>query len=260
MFSPDDSSGEFLLDWRIRLFVLLPITFATGLMAVLKHNVIALMLQPPRLDLFKMRDAAALGRCTALRKAASYLHPAQFEARREYLAAAEGPLQRAAMSSVGPMAMMMNPDILGNQVTSLLASTLPSMVLGAWANYFFRGFAVCRLPFPLSQRFRGMLQSGIERVGQSLDVRYVSALSWYVINLFGNTGIVRLFLSEAVPSSGVSDPKAVSRAEKLAMAFQGYNDARDSERKALQSMKYRYGLADAESRLFASDPTKMPGM
>lgn len=37
-----------------------------------------------------------------------------------------------------------------------------AVVLGAWARYFFGGFAVCRLPFGLPQRFRGMLQSGIE--------------------------------------------------------------------------------------------------
>lgn len=255
-----DASSELVLDWRIRVFVLLPITFATALVGVLRHNVMMASMRPPRLDLFKVRDAAALCRSSALRRAAPCLHPAQFEARRLYLAAAEGPLQRVAMSSSGPLAMMMNPELLANQVTSLLASTVPSMLLGAWANYFFGGFAVCRLPFPLSQRFRGMLQSGIERVGQSLDVRYVSALSWYVINLFGNTGVTQLFLSDFAPRGGFSDPVAVSRAERLLSSFQGFNDERDAERKGLRSMKYKYLLVEMESKLLKSDPQKIADM
>lgn len=40
-----------------------------------------------------------------------------------------------------------------------------------------------KVPFPLTQKFRGMLQRGVEI--QNLDVRYISSLSLYFLILFG---------------------------------------------------------------------------
>ncbi len=77
------------------------------------------------------------------------------------------------------------------------------MLTMAWVNFFFSGFVVAKVPFPLTQRFRGMLQRGVDL--QSLDVTYVSSLSWYFLNVFGLNGLLQLILGEA---STVNDIQA----------------------------------------------------
>lgn len=51
---------------------------------------------------------------------------------------------------------------------------------GVWTNYV---HYIVKLPFPLTIRFKAMLQSGV--MTRDLDVRWVSSLSWYFLNLFG---------------------------------------------------------------------------
>ena len=53
-----------------------------------------------------------------------------------------------------------------------------------------------KVPFPLTQGFRSMLQRGVEL--STLDVSYVSSLSWYFLVMFGIRGLMVLLLGETM--------------------------------------------------------------
>lgn len=64
-----------------------------------------------------------------------------------------------------------------------LLNYIPQTLIMGWVNYFFAGFVIMKLPFPLTDGFKSMLQNGI--MTPNLNVRYVSSISWYFVNLFG---------------------------------------------------------------------------
>ena len=72
--------------------------------------------------------------------------------------------------------MMSDPGMLSEMLTKNLTMIVPQIATGAWVNFFFSGFVVAKVPFPLTQKFKLMLQRGVEL--NSLDVSYVSSLSW----------------------------------------------------------------------------------
>jgi len=68
------------------------------------------------------------------------------------------------------------------------------MVMMNGISYFFKGYVLVKIPFPLTQGFKGMFQRGLEL--QTLDTSYVSSVSWYFLVMFGLRGFFRLVIGD----------------------------------------------------------------
>ncbi|CAN0477669.1 unnamed protein product, partial [Discosporangium mesarthrocarpum] len=69
-----------------------------------------------------------------------------------------------------------------------------NMFMMTFTSYFFEGFVLVRVPFPLTNRFKVMLQRGVAL--SSLDASYVSSTSWYFLVMFGLRSVLGLFLQD----------------------------------------------------------------
>lgn len=81
------------------------------------------------------------------------------------------------------------------QAKKSMVMMIPQTVIMGWVNFFFTGFVLIRLPFPLTQRFKIMLQRDVDT--SDLSVSWVSSLSWYFLNLYGLDAIYRLVLGNS---------------------------------------------------------------
>lgn len=241
------------LDISLQLWVVLPITIATLLVALLRRNLSPVVLCPAPPTLHSTIDASRLARASNLLRNARFLPPAQFNVRRDYLVRPNGPLDKP-VDQLSPMGVVMNPDSLAIQAASVALTVLPQMFLGEWASRSFAGLVVCRLPFSLTPRFRSMLQSGVEAAGHNLDVSYVSSLSWYVLNLFGISGLLTLF---AQPHS--KDEPAVVLPNITSNISQTFspNKVFSTEREALVNLDHSFTVAQKHHEKFLSSNVKI---
>lgn len=93
-----------------------------------------------------------------------------------------------------PLADSSFNDALMNMAKGNLMNFIPQTLIMAWVNFFFAGSVVMKLPFPLTEGFKSMLQNGVNT--PDLSVRYVSAISWYFVNLLGLRPIYSLLMDD----------------------------------------------------------------
>lgn len=202
--------AELLIDPNIRGWVFLPIVVITFLVGIIRHYVSNLITSTKKIELTQLQDrwveaerepnqfihssvsySQAMIRARLLRENGKYLTPQSFAMRRHFFNNEEsGYFKTQKRPPATPNSSAMLTDLVkGNFI-----NVLPMVVIGGWINWMFSGFVTTKVPFPLTLRFKPMLQRGVEL--QSLDASWVSSASWYFLNVFGLRNIYTLVLGE----------------------------------------------------------------
>jgi hypothetical protein len=86
---------------------------------------------------------------------------------------------------------LMNPSMMTDMIKKNVLNGLYYALIFVGVGYMFSGFILLKLPFGLTQKFRTMLQQGLNL--PDVDVSYVSAISWCFILVFGLNSILQHF-------------------------------------------------------------------
>lgn len=122
------------------------------------------------------------------------------------------------------------------------------MVMMQTIQHFFSGFVLLKVPFPLTKGFKGMFQRGVDL--PTLDVSYVSSVSWYFLVMYGMRGVLRLIIGDPTPDEKQSQQiqSELGNAPGVPPPVKG-KDAFKQECDNLEIAKYSGVLARSEKEL-----------
>uniref|UniRef100_A0A8C4WAN1 ER membrane protein complex subunit 3 n=1 Tax=Gopherus evgoodei TaxID=1825980 RepID=A0A8C4WAN1_9SAUR len=169
------SEPELLLDSNIRLWVVLPIVFITFFVGMIRHYVSTCSKVTKKLTEKQVSDSRVL------RENGKYI-PKQYSflTRKYFFNNPEDGFFKKTKRKVVPPSPMTDPTMLTDMMKGNVTNVLPMILIGGWINMTFSGFVTTKVPFPLTLRFKPMLQQGIELL--TLDASWVSSASWYFLN------------------------------------------------------------------------------
>lgn len=146
-----------------------------------------------KVDVKDLRHKQTLQRAARLRANGRYLTASALKNRERFFLAPEGgaliatdiepPEPGEALSKLGEISM-------GGQ----MAMMVTQMMMYSFINWVFPGFVLLKLPFPVTEKFRPLLQNGL--AVPTLDVTYVTSLSLYFLTMFGMQPFVMLLASK----------------------------------------------------------------
>lgn len=192
---------ELTLDTRLKYWVLLPISIVMVLSGIMRQYVMNLLTPSVKGSaLVKLTESQYVLKAQVLLGNNSSIDEASFQMRRENMAIDLGQGKHIAQTNAKP-GDVVNPfsdpnmsDAMMSMAKGNMANFIPQTILMWWVNHFFAGFVLMKLPFPLTVRFKEMLQSGV--MTADLDVRWVSSISWYFISVLGLNPVYNLILAE----------------------------------------------------------------
>ena len=263
-------SDELLLDPDIRVWVFLPIIVITFFVGILRHYVSILLHSTKKVELQQVIDSQTMIKSRLLRENGRYipkqvselsninffvilvcLLPFQsFLMRRHYFNNEEtGYFKVSLKRNTQAPNPMTDPSMMTDMLKGNLTNVLPMILIGGWINWTFSGFVTTKVPFPLTLRFKPMLQRGIEL--QSLDASWVSSASWYFLNVFGLRSIYVLVLGE----NNAADQSRVMQDQMSGAAMAMPADPKQAfkgEWEALEICNHNWILHGIENKLLQS--------
>jgi hypothetical protein len=202
-----------------------------------------------------VREKTYLQRGAQLRANGNHIPLEAFESRRSWLTGAyaageflKEPENRGKPQQ-NPMADPAGMDQMMDMVKGQMATFIPQTVLMSWINFFFSGFILMKLPFPLTIRFKSMLQSGVAT--PDLDVRWVSSISWYFLNAFGLKPVHNLILGENAAGDAMAMAGGAMPPQQVMQPGQDINKLFDAEAENLEITQHTFVLDGIEKRMSA---------
>merc|ERR1712087_378564 len=142
------------------------------LVGILRNNVMKMMRKNVSPDRSQVQHNNQLLRARRLRANSVYIPATAFMSRKHYFLAKDSGVLMQKMEAPNPMSMMQDPNQMMNMMQGSFAMMVPQMVMMGIVNYFFSGFVLGKLPFPITPSFKGMLQRGVNIT--TLDTAYVT--------------------------------------------------------------------------------------
>jgi hypothetical protein len=263
-----------LIDTRIRDWVLFPLLVSMLMVAVLRYYLTKYFSyskkkeKPSRSAMKERMNKNVIALSEKLIAGNSLLPENSFKMRRSFLCkkgtgfipkvAAAASSQNSNSPLPGGMPAM-NPtaiiDMLKNNVVMLVSS----MGMFGWVSYLFSGFILAKVPFPLTQKFKVMLQRGVEILG--LDPQYVSSTSLYFLVLFGQSGLINLLLGSGEEDEDLAKMDDMQAMGAMNPAMQmgmmpgqgGPDPAKllDNERENIELIRHKFIVGEYEDALIA---------
>jgi hypothetical protein len=146
---------------------------------------------------------------------------------------------------------MMNPNMMVDVLKKNLINGLYYALVFVGVGYMFSGFILLKLPFGLTQKFRSMLQQGLNL--PDVDVSYVSAISWCFILVFGLNSILQHF-DGGDSFSMLKEQEQMMKAPMQMMPFgqpggTDYTKLFSAEKENIESIPHFSLLEDSNDRL-----------
>eukprot|EP00754_Rhynchopus_humris_P038056 Rhum_TRINITY_DN20743_c0_g1::Rhum_TRINITY_DN20743_c0_g1_i1::g.171873::m.171873 len=185
-----------MLDPSIRDWALIPIITVTLLLQLFRHYVAVVMKDNATMSKQFLKESQIVMRSGLCRANRNWITQEAFEARRKkYSGQQHGLLQATPESDEGnPLAAGADPAQMQKMMVQQVMGIGPHILMMTWVSHFFPGFIIAKLPFPLTSRFRGMFQQGLDI--PALEVTYITSVCGYFLIMFGLRGIITLMLGQ----------------------------------------------------------------
>ncbi|RDL38379.1 uncharacterized protein BP5553_02719 [Venustampulla echinocandica] len=247
-------------DPQLFYWILIPITVVMILTGILRHYATLLMATAPKKqDLPSIREQRSLIRGINLRSNAHVVSSSAFQTRKDYLVTEyeDGTFlkepDKKGQAAANPMTDPAAMEGMMGMMKGNMAMIVPQTLIMGWINAFFSGFVIIRLPFPLTIKFKSMLQAGVAT--KDMDPQWMSSISWYVLCIFGLQSVFNYLLGSDNAASQMSQQMGQMGPGAGAQMFGPGVDPHkqfQGEAENLAVLAHQYILEGVEGRLLQS--------